>query len=63
MTVTEVDVRAYLDTVIRFWRETKAQSTNDHERAIAGYYIDAYQSARVSLFGDKLPSEEVMHEL
>lgn len=46
----EKDVKHYLDACIRVWR-TKRENGDK----IAIYYIDAYQSVRVSLFGSLLP--------
>ena len=42
-------VKEYLDKNIRYWRE---QCSKDPD--FAYYYIDAYQSVRVSLFGELL---------
>lgn len=46
---TEEDVKAYLDTAIKNWR-AKMGSTR-----VAYYYVDAFQSVRISLFGEFLP--------
>lgn len=43
---TEESVKNYLDDCIKFWRKDK--------RKISKYYIDAYQSMRISLFGKLL---------
>lgn len=50
---TEKDVKAYLDDCIVFWRKEK--NTVDGDPVMAAYYIDAFQSVRVSLFGELLP--------
>lgn len=46
-------VKEYLDKCIRHWR---IQTRKDPD--FAGYYVDAYQSMRESLFGERLPLEE-----
>lgn len=45
-------VQQYLDDNIRHWRKK-----NKEGRREAQYYIDAYQSVRMSLFGELLPPE------
>lgn len=53
---TEKDVKAYLDTCIRHWRKKYRDSIFDEDgRGVAVCYIDAYQSVRMSLFGELLP--------
>lgn len=42
-------VKDYLDTNIRYWRAEREYSIDP-----AKYYIDAYQSVRMSLFGELL---------
>ncbi len=44
-------IKDYLDTCIRFWR-------NNEDEDMKAYYVDAFQSVRVSLFGEVLPSSE-----
>ena len=46
-------VKEYLDKCIRYWRKQK--------QAYAVYYVDAYQSLRISLFGETLkePKDEL----
>ena len=46
---TQEQVRQYLDECIMMWRKLR---TMGEEKA--PYYIDAYQSVRVSLFGELL---------
>lgn len=46
-------VKEYLNKNIRYWRK---QNSKDPD--FAYYYIDAYQSMRQSLFGERLPMEE-----
>lgn len=43
----------YLDMAIRSWR---ADTSSDP--AMRSHYIDAFQSARVSIFGELLPEDE-----
>lgn len=60
----EDDVREYLDEAIRQSRSAVEQAripgheSGDRERLlIARCYVDAFQSVRVSLFGETLPGE------
>lgn len=50
---TKKDVKAYLDRCIIFWRERLAEGN-----VVAEDYIDAFQSVRMSLFGELLPEEQ-----
>ena len=52
------NVEFYLDTCIRKWRTEKNQTITEESKLIASCYIDAYQSIRISLFGEELPIEE-----
>lgn len=45
---TEKDVKGYLDKAIEYWRKCPATEMRDS-------YVDAYQSVRISLFGELLP--------
>lgn len=47
------DVKKYLDECIKYWRK---EHLNNKE--MARYYIDAFQSVRVSLFNELLSDEE-----
>jgi len=47
-------VRAYLDRVIVHWRERREFAKEEETKLQAIYYIDAYQSMRISLFGELL---------
>lgn len=49
---TEEGVKNYLDNVITHWRRC------DAEPEMRSHYLDAYQSVRISLFGELLPQEE-----
>ena len=61
---TEEDIKAYLDDAIRNWRERKIKADDPFtpfsgdDKLIASCYIDAFQSVRMSLFGDLLPKED-----
>lgn len=58
---TEVDVTAYLDRAITNWRKNKvmSESGGDEQGAlVASCYVDAFQSARMSLFGAMLPNPD-----
>ena len=46
-------VKAHLDKHIRYWR---GECSKDPDYAF--YYVDAYQSMRYSLFGERLPLKE-----
>ena len=47
---TEEAVKGYLDKCITRWREADRTDMRAH-------YVDAYQSVRVSIFGELLPKE------
>lgn len=49
----QLEVQAYLDRSIRYWRGKKAGGNGAAES-----YIDAFQSVRRTLFGDVLPLDE-----
>ena len=60
---TEKDVKVYLDNAIRNWRQTRdvpdlLDGDNVKEYVMACHYIDAFQSVRMSLFGELLPKEK-----
>lgn len=50
---TEEAVKRYLDGVITHWRMC------DSNPMTRSNYIDAYQSVRISIFGELLPQEEI----
>lgn len=53
---TKESVKEYLDNAIRSWR--KILKDKDHpDNDIAIYYCDAFQSVRMSLFGELLPQD------
>lgn len=54
----EDEVKEYLDNAIRSWREILNDRGHPNNE-IAVFYCDAFQSVRVSLFGELLPQEEV----
>ena len=58
---TEVDVTAYLDSMITHWRRAKVMSVagGDEQGAlIASCHCDAFQLTRMSLFGALLPNPD-----
>ena len=48
---TKEDVKAYLDRCIVYWRDKDPQWSE--------YYVDAFQSVRMTLFGETLDEEIV----
>ena len=49
------EVQDYLDRCIKYWRNQKEQSEDDTIfDVVSSCYIDAYQSVRISLFGETL---------
>lgn len=55
MQLTNKEALEYLDNAIRYWRSVKdARGHLDEDLAV--YYIDAFQSVRLSLFGELLPN-------
>lgn len=52
-------VKDYLDACIRHWREERHKAQREFPEDIIRCYVDAYQSVRMSLFGDCLPLEEM----
>ena len=50
---TREEIQNYLDACIEYWRGEVAKNI-DH----AEYYVDAYQSVRISIFDSTLPEEE-----
>ena len=51
---TEKNVKEYLDSCIVIWRDKRDNMENSkEERLMAVYYIDAYQSVRMSLFNEQ----------
>lgn len=51
---TEEGVKKYLDQAITHWRLCDAPSEE-----MRSHYVDAFQSVRISLFGELLPPEPV----
>lgn len=49
---TPEDVKAYLDKCITYWRGVRDSLAVSKD--LADHYIDAYQSVRVSIFGETL---------
>lgn len=52
---TPDELRTYLDDAINKWREQRAQAPTDSDQHTAACYVDAFQSVRVSVFGELLP--------
>jgi hypothetical protein len=50
----ETDIREYLDRVIVHWRERREEASEEKDKLKAVCYIDAYQSVRMSIFGELL---------
>ena len=48
------EIRSYIDGCVNRWRDIKADE-NHELNSVALYYVDAYQSARASIFGKLLP--------
>jgi hypothetical protein len=56
---TEEHIKSYLDGAIRLWRERKSKAEHpNNQRLIADCYVDAFQSVRMTLFGELLPGGE-----
>ena len=50
----QTSVLAYLDSAIKDWRKKRGGTSNPDVILLAMHYIDAYQSVRISLFGELL---------
>ena len=46
----EESIKKYLDNCIKFWRKERDEKNSED----AKYYIDAFQSVRISIFGELL---------
>lgn len=57
---TEKDVKAYLDECVVFWRKKRDNPLIKEQSRIrmAEHYVDAFQSVRMSLFGELLSIKE-----
>lgn len=55
--MTQDELRDYLDDSIRAWREQRDSNIGRAEEHTATCYIDAFQSVRVSVFGELLPGD------
>ena len=52
---TEEAIKEYLDKCIIYWRDKKEDTKlSEESRKMRAYYIDAFQSVRVSIFGELL---------
>lgn len=54
--MTPAEIKRYLDDAITSWRKIRDESS-DAEQTRAVHYIDAYQSVRMTLFGELLPMD------
>lgn len=53
---TREDIKGYLDRAIGSWRAKRGELiVNTPDFVMTGHYIDAFQSVRISLFGELLP--------
>jgi hypothetical protein len=52
----EDDVKAYLDKCILHWRKRRHEGSRQTV-LMCDHYIDAFQSVRISLFGEVLPKD------
>jgi len=52
-------IKEYLDRSIRYWRKKRREDEYDldTEEKVADYYIDAFQSVRMTLFGELLSED------
>ena len=48
------NIKRYFNRMIIHWREREKKAKDEEEEVIASSYIDAYQSARISIFGERL---------
>jgi hypothetical protein len=51
------EIKDYLDECIRHWRGVRDSDCDslDAQVSMAIYYIDAFQSMRITIFGETLP--------
>lgn len=54
--MTHSEFQGYLDGCIRTWRKKQTDGPK-HIADMSVYYIDAFQSVRVSYFGELLPQD------
>lgn len=55
---SEEQTRQIIDGLIGWWRDIrdgKREIADDNAKDFAKYYIDAYQTVRINLFGETLP--------
>lgn len=55
MNMSEEEIKEYLDESIRYWRNERDRGGAMSD--MSPFYIDAFQSVRISLFGKALPVE------
>jgi hypothetical protein len=51
------ETKDYLDRMIRYWRKRFEAAETADDILTARCYIDAFQSVRISVFGELLPPE------
>lgn len=56
--LTPNEIKSYLDGAIVEWRKTRDNASEPAQETIAVHYIDAFQSVRMTLFGETLPMVE-----
>ena len=57
-------VKQYLVAAVKVWRERRQEAKakcNSNDQIMAAYYIDAFQSVHMSLFGTLAPEEEITY--
>ena len=55
---TREAIQEYLDMAVRVWREKRDGAETDVKREMVVHYVDAFQSVRISIFGELLPPVE-----
>ena len=53
--LTQEGLTEYLDACVRSWRQRRDSAESAAERDMAAYYVDAFQSMRISVLGSLLP--------
>ena len=51
------NIKKYLDQCIEYWRARKNEPEHPYS-SFAHFYVDAYQSMRVSIFGEEIEDGE-----
>lgn len=61
--MTSLEMLEYLNTCIRQWRierDNSKRNWDTESQNVAECYVDAFQSVRMSFFGELLPPEEII---